>query len=56
MVYECQACSYVYNVRKGDPESGVLEGTTFEELPGDWKCPVCGVGLEFFEEVHPPEV
>jgi rubredoxin len=51
MVWECQACSYVYNENTGDPHSGVLPGTRFEELPEGWKCPVCGVGREFFEKL-----
>ena len=51
MVWECQACNYVYDSRRGDPDSGVQAGTRFEELNENWKCPVCGVGKEFFEEV-----
>ncbi len=51
MVWECQACSYVYDANKGDPDSGISPGTRLEDLPVNWKCPVCGVGSEFFEEV-----
>ncbi len=52
MVWECQACRYVYNSRKGDMGAGIPEGTSFKDLPEGWKCPVCGVGPEFFEKMH----
>lgn len=34
----CTLCGYVYD---GD--------IPFEELPEDWRCPLCGVGKELFE-------
>jgi flavin reductase (DIM6/NTAB) family NADH-FMN oxidoreductase RutF/rubredoxin len=40
--YQCSACGYIYDPEKGDPDSGILPGTPFEEIPDDWKCPVCG--------------
>jgi len=49
--YECTVCGYIYEPEKGDPESGVNPGTSFEDLPDDWVCPVCGVGKDDFEEV-----
>ena len=27
------------------------EGTSFEDLPDDWTCPLCGAGKEDFEEI-----
>ncbi len=47
--YRCKTCGYVYRPEKGDPSSGIEPGTTFEDLPDDWKCPSCGVGKEFFK-------
>ena len=47
--YECTACGYVYDPDKGDPNSGVVPGTAFEDLPEDWVCPVCGLGKDAFE-------
>lgn len=41
--YECKSCGYVYEPAKGDDRSGISAGTRFEDLPGDWRCPVCGV-------------
>ena len=49
--YKCSVCGYIYDPEKGDPESGVNPGTPFEDLPGDWVCPVCGAGKDEFEEL-----
>ena len=43
--YICTVCDYVY-----DPENGKERGTSFEDLPEDWVCPLCGVGKEEFEK------
>jgi ferric-chelate reductase [NAD(P)H] len=50
--FKCTVCGYIYEPEKGDPESGVNPGTSFEDLPDDWVCPVCGAGKEDFEEVR----
>lgn len=47
--YVCTVCNWVYDPEKGDPDSGITPGTSFEELPEDWICPLCGVGKEDFE-------
>lgn len=49
--YECQVCGYVYNPEDGEPDSGVIAGTAFENLPEDWVCPVCGADKDQFEKV-----
>ena len=49
--YRCTVCGYIYDPEKGDPDNGITPGTSFEELPDDWTCPVCGVSKEDFEEV-----
>ncbi len=49
--YECTLCGYIYDPAKGDPDSRIEPGTSFEELPNDWVCPVCGAGKEDFEKV-----
>ena len=49
--YECSVCGYVYNPAEGDPDHGIQPGTTFENLPGNWVCPVCGVGKDQFTAV-----
>ena len=46
--YVCNACGYIYDPAKGDPDNGVPAGTAFADLPADWVCPECGVGKEEF--------
>lgn len=48
MKYVCNVCGYVYDPAKGDPDHGIPPGTTFEDIPGDWVCPDCGVGKDDF--------
>ena len=48
--YVCSVCGYVYNPEVGDPENGVEAGTAFEDLPEDWKCPLCKVDKSLFEK------
>lgn len=48
--YACAICEYIYHPSKGDPVSGIDAGTPFEELPDDWKCPICGANKMVFSE------
>ena len=48
--YVCKACGYVYDPEIGDPDAGIVSSTSFEDLPDDWVCPLCGVGKDMFEE------
>jgi rubredoxin len=48
--YVCSVCGYVYDPAVGDPDNGVKAGTSFEKLPGDWVCPVCGAAKDQFEK------
>lgn len=48
--YVCQVCGYVYDEETGDVENGIAPGTKFEDLPEDFKCPLCFVGKDLFEE------
>lgn len=41
--YECDVCGYVYDESE--------EGMSFEDLPDDWTCPLCGAGKEEFTEI-----
>lgn len=40
--YKCQICGYIYEPEKGDPPSNISKNTSFDDLPEDWVCPVCG--------------
>ena len=46
--YQCTACDYEYDPALGDPEHGIPAGTAFEDLPDDWRCPVCGISKYAF--------
>jgi len=46
--WECSVCGYVYDPETGDPEHNIQAGTTFEKLPEDWTCPVCGAPKDQF--------
>ena len=46
--YRCDICGYIYEPEKGDPDNGVPAGTSFDDVPDDWVCPVCGAGKESF--------
>ena len=50
--YECTVCGYVYDPEEGDPDNGIEPGASFEDLPDDWVCPVCGALKEQFEKVQ----
>ena len=41
--YRCTICGYIYDDAK--------EKIKFEDLPDDWKCPLCGAPKSLFEEV-----
>lgn len=54
--YKCTVCDYVYDPEIGDPDSGIEPGTTFEDLPDDWLCPLCGVGKDQFVPLEEAEI
>jgi rubredoxin len=49
--YRCKICGYIYDPAEGDLDGNIPPGTPFENLPEDWKCPVCGAPKEEFEEI-----
>ncbi len=42
-VWRCSACKCLYKEQE--------QKAKFEALPADWKCPICKVGKESFEQV-----
>ncbi|MCF0116253.1 MAG: rubredoxin, partial [Erysipelotrichaceae bacterium] len=46
MRYVCKVCGYVYDEER--------EGTLFEELNDDWKCPICGAMKSDFKVLGEP--
>lgn len=50
--WRCTLCGYIYDPAVGDPDGGVAAGTAFEDIPGDWVCPMCGAAKSEFEVVE----
>jgi len=48
--YVCTICGWVYDPEQGDPDSGVPAGTSWEDVPDDFECPVCGASKDDFEK------
>ena len=50
-VYQCQmaSCGYMYMPAKGDRKVKIPAGTSFNELPDTWKCPLCGATKTAFK-------
>jgi rubredoxin len=48
--YRCIPCGWEYDPAVGDPDNGIQPGTSFEDLPDDWACPLCGAGKDAFEQ------
>jgi len=48
---QCQTanCGYIFNSDKGDRKGKIPKGTSFEELPDDWKCPICATSKKRFK-------
>ncbi len=38
---ECGICWHVYDPAEGDSVWQIAPGTKFEDLPENWRCPVC---------------
>jgi rubredoxin len=49
----CTSCGFIYDPADGDPDGGIPPGTAFEDIPGDWFCPVCGARKKDFEIYEP---
>ena len=48
--YVCTLCVYIYDEEAGEPDEGVEPGTTWDEVPEDFVCPLCGADKSVFEE------
>ena len=49
--HQCLDCIYSYDPRIGDPKQGIPPGTTFEDLPEDWACPICKAKKRRFKAI-----
>ena len=55
-MFQCQSanCGYIYDPDRGDRRAKIAKGTRFEDLPEDWKCPVCGASKKMFKPLAGP--
>ncbi len=52
-MYQCQVanCGCIYDPDRGDRRGKIKKGTKFEDLPEDWRCPVCGASVKSFKSM-----
>jgi rubredoxin len=50
MSYICDLCGYIYDEATGDPDNGIAAGTKWEDVPGDFVCPLCGASKAQFSK------
>ncbi|MFN6220830.1 MAG: rubredoxin, partial [Dolichospermum sp.] len=48
----CRQCSMIYDPVIGDPDSGIVAGTAFTDIPDDWSCPICGATKKTFKPLE----
>jgi rubredoxin len=39
--YRCTHCGYIYEPSKGCEKNKIKPETSFDEIPEDYRCPVC---------------
>ena len=49
VVIERSNAVLAYDPENGDEDGGIAPGISFEDLPDDWVCPICGAGKSDFE-------
>ena len=45
----CMNCGWVYDQAVGNPMGDIAPGTSWDDVPDDWKCPDCGALKAEFE-------
>jgi pyruvate oxidase len=56
MKWRCGVCGYEYDEEKGEPSTDTAPGTRFDDLPDEWRCPVCGAKKSAFAMVKKEEL
>ena len=49
--YTCTLCGWEYDEEQGYPEGGIAPGTKWEDIPKEFKCPICKVGKDQFKKI-----
>ncbi|AMK15202.1 rubredoxin [Methanobrevibacter olleyae] len=48
--YKCSVCGYIYDTETGEERRNVPAGTAWEDVPEDFKCPLCGAVKKMFRK------
>ena len=48
--FVCSICGWTYSEEEGAPDYGIKAGTAWEDVPEDFRCPICKVPKSKFEE------
>jgi rubredoxin len=51
-VHQCPQCFTVYDATVGEPENEIAAGTLFENLPGQYCCPLCEAPKDLFKPIN----
>jgi rubredoxin len=49
-IWVCTICGWEYNEDEGYPDGSIDPGTTWDMIPDDFVCPVCGATKDQFEK------
>lgn len=52
-MYQCQmqSCGYIYNPEKGCKKGKIPKDVSFEDLPDDYRCPLCKARKQAFKPI-----
>lgn len=51
-VWQCRTCGFIYDEEEGNLPEGLPPGTRWKDVPGDWKCPLCGTPKADFDMIE----
>ena len=51
-VHQCPECFTIYDAAFGEPENDISEGSTFENLPSEYCCPLCETPKKDFVKIN----
>jgi len=49
--YKCTICGYMYKPERGDKINDIPANTSFDDLPEDYTCPMCGQPKVVFKKM-----
>lgn len=55
-MWQCQTvnCGFIYDPEKGDRKGKIPKGVKFQDLPEEWRCPICGGTKKCFRPLAGP--